>query len=108
MARALCWLAARLAGLSTVVPLGPDRILLLFARPFPAWAELPMRWLLARAGHVRPGEHAVTVDALGAAARARAAAAAPPRVEFVRGPFAAFRARALREAWDFRALAADA
>jgi len=122
MAQALCWLAARLAGLAGVAATDQSDVLLLTGKPvpvpgwtrrrtapaglgsgpLPGWLLRPMRW----AGYLRAGEEPHTEAALSFAARQRLAVTGRPRAEFVSGVFAGFRSRVLREAADFAALKA--
>lgn len=122
MAQALCWLAARLAGLAGVAATDQSDVLLLAGRPvpvpgwpairsenagpesgpWPVWLLRLLRW----AGYVRHGEEPCAEAALTFAARHRLAATGRVRAEFVVGVFAGFRSRVLREAADFAALKA--
>jgi hypothetical protein len=106
MPQALCWLAARLAGLAGVIESDDQDVLLLTGRetPLPAWV---LR-ILGRAGVLRAGEEPCVETALSAAARHRLAMRGRVRAEYLRGAFAGFRSRALREAADFAVLKARA
>jgi len=115
MAQALCWLAARLAGLAGVIATddqdvlflttGQDSVPSLRSRLVPQAGLLRLlRW----AGTLRPGEEPRAEAALSAAARLRLASSGRARAEYIPGVFAGFRSRVLRDAADFSVLKARA
>ena len=115
MAQALCWLAARLAGLAGVIATDDHDVLLLTGQraPVPAWLvrvvpPAGLVRLLRWAGTLRPGEEPQAEAALSAAARLRLAASGRARAEYMPGVVAGFRSRVLREAADFSVLKARA